>query len=217
MSAPAPATVPAPAAKPNPVSVAAALRKKLHGKVMYVAKTEQFVLSYDWTSRQQLQDFELGKAKSTSVRGKLLMLPAGESIRHVVEFSEVTVAALVLVQQMRGTLIESSGGAHFSLGGQRLDAMYLGGGGRRLSKIVGKSQRKGVQPIEAVIAENHLAFLYGNGTPSQLGRAVTGFHAGQVELFGGDLGYEYGTLVFTGTIDPRWLQSHLAESAPTVQ
>jgi hypothetical protein len=228
-AAPAPATVPAPApttvpvpatvpaAKPNPASLAAALRKKLHGKVLYVAKTEQFVLSYDWTSRQQLQDFDFGKAKLTSVRGKLLMVPAGESIRHVVEFSELTVKALVLVQQMRGTLLETSGGAHFSLGGQRPDTMYLGGGGRRLSKIVGKSQRKGIQPIEAVIAENHLAFLYGSGTPNQLGRAVSGFHAGQVELFGGDLGYEYGPVVFTGTIDPRWLQSQLAESAPPVQ
>jgi hypothetical protein len=200
-----------PAAKKSPARLLALLRKKLHGKAAYLAKTEQFVLSYDWSSKQQLQDFDLHNANVTFVRGSL-PLQAGQSVRHVVDFKEVVLAAAVLVPEMRGTLVRTSGGAQARMGGQWPDTIYLeGGGGDGASAVVPENVRKGIQPIQVTVTQHRLGFLYGSGNPTGLGKPVAAFHAGQVELFGGEKGFQYGKLVLTGVIDDTWLQSFTEE------
>jgi outer membrane biosynthesis protein TonB len=198
-------------AKHSAARLISSLKKKLRGKLVYDPRTEQFTLTYDWASKQQLQDFDLSKAKLPFVRGRLA-LQGGESIRHAVDFKEVTIGALVFVPAMKGTLIRTSGGLQARVGGQWPDTMYLdGGGGDNPSLVVPDSQRKGIQPIVVTITETHLGFAYGSGNPSQLGKAVTDFHAGQVELSGGDVGFQYGKLVLTGLIDDKWLRSYVEE------
>jgi hypothetical protein len=198
-------------AKHSAARLISSLKKKLRGKLVYDARTEQFTLTYDWASKQQLQDFDLSKAKLPFVRCRLA-LQGGESIRHAVDFKEVTIGALVFVPAMKGTLIRTSGGLQARVGGQWPDTMYLdGGGGDNPSLVVPDSQRKGIQPIVVTITETHLGFAYGSGNPSQLGKAVTDFHAGQVELSGGDVGFQYGKLVLTGLIDDKWLRSYVEE------
>jgi hypothetical protein len=198
-------------AKKNTARLAALLKKKLHGKVLYDQRTEQFALTYDWASKQQLQDFDLSKAKLPFVRGRL-PLQGGDSVRHVVDFKEVTIAALVFVPVMKGAMIRTSGGVHADVGGNNPDTMYLrGGGGNDPDMIVPDNQRKGIQPILVTITQTHLGFAYGSRNPSRLGKAVTAFHAGQVELFGGDVGFQYGKLVLTGLIDDKWLRSYVEE------
>jgi len=198
-------------AKENAARRAALLKKKLHGKVVYDPKTEQFTLTYDWTSKKQLQDFDLSKAKLPSVRGRV-PLQGGESIRHVVDLKEVAIATLVFVPAMKGTLLRTSGGLQARVGGNNPDTMYLeGGGGNDPEMIVPDNQRKGIQPVLVSTTRTHLGFAYGSGNPSRLGKAVTDFHAGQVELSGGDVGFQYGKLVLSGLIDEKWLRSYVEE------
>ena len=98
------------------------------------------------------------------------------------------------------------------MGGNNADTIYLrGGGGNDLEMIVPDSQRKGIQPIMVSITQTRLGFAFGGGNPSQLGKAVTDFHAGRVELFGGDVGFQYGRLVLRGAIDDKWLRSFVKE------
>lgn len=208
-----------PAKKRSLAQLASLLRKKLRGRVSFDPKTEQFTLTYDWTTKVQLQDFDQSKAKLTFVRGRLPLQP-GESVRHVVDFKEVTIAALVMVPQMKGTLIWTSGGARAYMGGSLVDAIFLdprsaegkrgveAGGGERVWLVVPENQRKGIQPIQVSVTPNRLAFSFG---PSQIGTPVTNFHAGQVELSGGEVGFQYGKLVFTGVFDEKWLESFVEE------
>jgi hypothetical protein len=200
-----------PPAKKSPAIVLALLRKKLHGRVTYSSKTGYFTLTYDWASKQQLQDFGLHNANVTFVRGSLA-LPAGQSVRHVVDFKDVVLAVPVLVPEMRGTLVQTSGGAKARLGGQWPDTMYLeGGGGDPAYAVVPENVRKGIQPIQVTVTQNRLGFLYGSGNPTGLSKPVAAFHAGQVELFGGERGFQYGKLVLAGAIDETWLQSFAEE------
>ena len=188
------------------------LKKKLHGKVAYDSKTGEFVLRYDWTSKRQLDDFDLTKAKPGLLRGVLALRP-GDSIRHVVDFQAVKIAVPVLVPIMKGMIIQTSGGASARVGGANPDTMCLGDGHGESGLIVPDSQRKGIQQIRLTLERNRLAFAYGNGnSPSQLGRPVTDFHAGQVELFGGEVGFQYGVLVFAGTLDKEWVAKLLSDS-----
>ncbi len=197
---------------PDPLQITTAmLKKKLHGKVAYNPKTGELVLTYDWASRKQLDDFDLTRAKPTLMRG-VLVLRAGDSMRHVVDFQEVIIAVPVVVPSMRGMIIRTSGGASASVGGANPDTMYLGGGAGASALIVPDSQRKGIQYIRLTLERTRLVFQYGHGNnPSQLANAVTDFHAGQVELFGGDVGFQYGMLVLIGTIDKHWAIQFLSQ------
>jgi hypothetical protein len=199
------------AAKKSPAAVLSLLRKKLHAKVTYSSKTGCFTLMYDWNSKQQLQDFDLHNANVSFTRGSLA-LQAGESARHVVDFKEVALAAPVLVPEMRGVLVRTTGGAQARLGGQWPDTMYLeGGSGDNPYDVVSDKVRKGIQPIQVTVTQTRLGFLYGSGKPSVLTKPVVAFHAGQVELFGGDKGFQYGKLVLMGMIDDAWLESFAGE------
>ncbi len=192
----------------SPAQRIALLKKELHARVFFDAKTERVTLVYDWTSKHQLEDFDLSKADLDFVRGRLT-LQGGESICHKVDFKEVTIAVPVFVPQMKGTLIRTSGGVEAFVGGAHPDTMYLkGGGGETVSMIVPDKQRKGIQPIQVTITPTRLGFAYGIGNPSQLGKAVTDFHAGKVELCGGNVGFQYGRLALTGVIDEKWF-THL--------
>lgn len=187
------------------------LKKKLHGRVAYNPKTGELVLTYDWASRQ-LDDFDLAKAEPVLMRGVLALRP-GDSIRHVADFQEVKIAVPVLVPSMAGIIIRSSGGASARVAGANCDTMYLDDGRGELALIVPDSQRRGIQQILVTLERNHLKFTYGNGNnPSQLGKPVTDFHAGQVELFGGSVGFRYGPLTFAGTLDDDWVKKLLSPS-----
>ena len=179
-----------------------ALKKRLRGKVAYDAKTKRFVLIYDWKSENQLKDFDLANAKPV-LRQQTLVMRSGDSIRHSVDFTEVTIAVQVRVPRMQGMMIKTSGGAYASVGGAYPDTMYVGidGSGDAQRFIVPDNQRSGVQPVKLTVEQARLEFAYGIGVPSRLGRAVTAFHAGHLELHGGEVGFQYGPLFITGAID----------------
>ena len=188
-----------------------ALKKKLHGKVAFDSKTGVFVLTYDWKSHNQLKDFEVAGGQPMLVRGEL-GLRGGDSIRHVVDFKEVTVAVPILVSAMKGTIIKTSGGVTASVGGWGSDTIYLNDGKNTSQFIVPDGQRKGIQPVRLAVAQDRLGFEYGNGTPSQVGKAVSNFRAGQVELHGGEVGFQYGKLILAGVIDKEWAARLLSKS-----
>ncbi len=178
---------------PTPIE---ALKKQLQGKT----KTKQFVLKYDWKSANQLKDFDLGNAKPVLQQGTLVMR-GGDSIRHLINFTEMTISVQVSVPRMQGTIIRTSGGAFIRVGGANSDTMYLGIDRDEQQFIVPQNQRSGVQPVRFTAERTHLEFEYGIGIPSRIGKAVSNVRAGQVELQGGDLGFQYGPLVITGVID----------------
>ena len=100
-------------------------------------------------------------------------------------------------------MIKTSGGAYARVGGQWPDTMYVGvdGGGDAERLVVPDNQRTGVQPVKFTVEQSRLEFAYGIGVPSRLGRPLTTFHAGHLELHGGDAGFQYGPLLIIGTID----------------
>ena len=172
---------------------------------MYTVKTGELVLVYDWTTPAQLKDFDVSKAKPALAHGTIALEP-GDSISHVVDFRTVTIAAPVLVPEMRGVMIKTSGGAIARVGGQWPDTMYLEDGKATVQLVVPDRRRKGVQPIELTIAESRIQFKYGIGSPSQVSKRVADLRAGRTELRGGDAGFHYGTLVLTGKIDKEWAE-----------
>lgn len=113
----------------------------------------------------------------------------------------MTISVQVSVPRMQGTIIRTSGGAFIRVGGANSDTMYLGIDRDEQQFIVPQNQRSGVQPVRFTAERTHLEFEYGIGIPSRIGKAVSNVRAGQVELQGGDLGFQYGPLVITGVID----------------
>ena len=180
------------------------LRRKLHGRVTFNRLTKEIVLKYDWSSKRQLLDFELG-AVSPTLSQRTLSLEGGESVKHIVDFREVTIACPVFIPVMQGIILRSTGGAVAKVGGANPDTMYLGDGRGELSLIVPDELRKGVQAVKLTITPTRIAFDYGSEvSPKALGKPVQGFHAGSIEIFGGESGFQFGEMTFTGTLDDAW-------------
>ncbi len=196
-----------PFAKPAALApqAVAAIKKKLRGKFSYNSKTGEISLQYDWSSKNQLLDFDLGDTEPTLAEDGLAV-PAGGVLRHVMEFQGLAVMVPVLVPSMQGTPLKTSGGLEAKLGGGNPDTIFLSDSSETKGMIVPDDQRKGIQWIHVIAAPSHLEFVYGDRSkPSRLGLGVTNFHAGSLELWGGNLGFQYGPLVLTGKMDRGWV------------
>jgi hypothetical protein len=197
----------------------AVLKKKFRGSAVYDDKTATLKLSYDFASKDQLKDFNVGAAKPVIVRrflnikGPWLTLKGGERIKHIVNFTEVTVTGLVGVGSMRGhpsrSLLATTGGVAFFLGGLNFDTIYLEAKNERrtVQFIVPAYERRGILRIVLAVLPHRLAFVYGN---SKLEMSVKEARAGQIELAGGDLGYAYGRFTLKGKMDEEWAKQFFA-------
>ena len=65
-----------------------------------------------------------------------------------------------------------------------------------------------------IVEQGRVAVTYGNGTPIKVGKPVVNCRAGQIALCGGDAGFQFGKLVFTGTIGDEGLTKLLSDSIP---
>jgi hypothetical protein len=120
----------------------------------------------------------------------------------VVDFAEVSITAQVLVPEMNGNLIGTSGGAATYLGGAGHKRIYLSHGKSALQREVPIPQRTENQQIALAFTARRLAFDFGNAPgPSHLEMTTQNFHAGHLDLSGGEVGYQYGTLIIRGKLD----------------
>jgi hypothetical protein len=132
------------------------LQKKLHGKVAYDSKTGEFVLTYDWASKKQLEDFDLVKAKPEFIQGSLALRP-GDSISYIVDFEKVKVTVPVLVPTMRGPMLKTSSGVQISMGGGYANSIFLDvGKGAIDSGPVPDFQQKGVQQVCLIVEQERV-------------------------------------------------------------
>ena len=189
-----------------------ALQKKLQGRVVYDAKTDELTITYDWRSPKQLKDFEPTTVKPTFDNGTMT-LHDGEMIRSIVKFDEVVITCAVYVPIMNGKLINTSGGTSIGLGGDSVDTMYLAVNGKNVAQhIVPNDQRKGLQQVRLTVIQTRVDFEYGNPKDLQkLAKDVNGVQAGQISLLGGKKDYQFGTVVLTGKVDKEWSAKFLAQ------
>ena len=193
--------------KPKPIDPRTinTLKRKLHGRFAYDKRTSQIILTYDWTSKNQLLDFESTGWQPALAQGGVIV-PATRSLQHAVNFREVELTAPVFVQSMRGDLVKTSGGAVASLGGMNPNTMYLSDGKGTRQFVVPDRQRTGIQLVHLSVTPTQLRFAYGDrNKPSRVALPTTDIRAGTVTLCGGELGFRYGTLVLTGTLDEQWV------------
>jgi hypothetical protein len=112
------------------------------------------------------------------------------------------------MRKIQGTVVKSTGGMHFSMADYNPPEILLEvNKSNRLWSRLPNNQRIGVQPVELTFTANRVAVHFGNGQPTELGKAVTDFNAGKISFFGGDAGVQFGKLVFAGTIEETWLRA----------
>jgi hypothetical protein len=61
---------------------------------------------------------------------------------------------------------------------------------------------------EPIVVDGFREYKRAGGT-EKLGREISGSQAGQVELHGGEGGYTFSSLVFTGKVNAEWAKSFL--------
>jgi hypothetical protein len=178
-------------------------------KPTFDQKTGVLRLTYQFSNRKELKDFEFGDVEPKVV-GNSVVLNAGQTLKHVAQFDFVTVTGVVGVNAMRGMVLTTTGGTSAGLGGSNHDTIYLAPKGQRiLEKIVPVASRQGAIHFGVTVAEKRATLYWGN---DQLGGESAGPGAGQVVLQGGDSGFAYGSLVISGRLNREWAKKYFTPS-----
>jgi hypothetical protein len=170
-------------------------------KVTFDKKTGILRLSYPFAHRKELKDFEYGEIEPKVIANSVV-LNAGQTIKHIVEFDFVTVTGVIGLKEMRGWVLTTTGGTSLGMGGDNRDTMYLGAKGNRIpGKIMPVALRQGTIPFGFTVAEKRATVYWGN---EQLGGESAEKAAGQLEFRGGDAGQAFGNLVISGKLNREW-------------
>jgi hypothetical protein len=138
-----------------------------------------------------------------------LLVPAGESGKHVVKFDTITLTAVLGVKQMKGLVLRTTEGAHVAVGGANPDTLYLdtkNSPGQHV--IVPDNVRSGSVRIALTINERKASIQYGN---EQLTRQTVQPVAGQIEFHGGEQGFAFAYLTIAGKVNPEWAATFFSE------
>lgn len=179
--------------------------RQLKGKARLDEKTGLLTIDYDFTSNDQLHDFELGTAKPVAEGGALKMR-GGDTIRHIVPFQTLTVKAEVKVGHILNDVVRTTKGAGISTGNSAFsyDAILVihnAEVGRDNYAREDRSEFERLFPLVLEVEENRVGMKFGK---ARVGKAISEPLGGQVELSGGTSGIVFQRLVLSGKVAPDW-------------
>jgi hypothetical protein len=180
----------------------AILRKKFQGKASYNSKTGLLTLVYDFSSTDQLKDFELDDSKPQVAKRKV-KLDGGEVMRHAVKWKTVTINAQCA--NRRGNnhpLIATTERYAFWIAGDKTALHFQGN-----DVVENRLPRGNLWPVELKVMERRISLKAGD---ISLGKAVKTDGAGQVELKGGEKGNTFSSVVLEGKMDEEWAKKFFA-------
>jgi hypothetical protein len=187
----------------------ALLKKKLVGKAAFNPKTGELTLLYDFSTKEQLRDFDLKDAKPTLKAGALRIGPT-EEIRHAVKFKALKATAQIVVENV------GAGKGHIYLGTSEavefrvppVNGVWTGyslavkGEELAKSKAINQDHVGGKPQQVTLTVEPKKVVLKVGG--EELSGKVNLPAAGHLELHGGLGGLQVKSLVLTGVPDPEW-------------
>jgi hypothetical protein len=203
---------PRPHVKPEPIDFEvspAALKKKFSGKAIFNAKTGELILTYDFPGKAQLADFET-EGLNVAINRKMLMIDAGDSVKHIAKFKSFTATTAMTFKSLRGSGVASTSGVTLDTGGPRQQTMFLRIPGLPgVNRAVPPNFRSGTVPVSLTVTPTKASIRFGTETLSQQTQVTEDIH--QVVLNGGTEGSAFGALTIVGIPDPAWLKEFLSK------
>lgn len=174
----------------------AMLKKKFAGKAAFNPKTNELTLVYDFATKDQLKDFDVGDEKPAVAKG-LLALDAAVNIRHVAVFKTLTVTGTLTATKL------NTGEAHLQT---TSNVRVYGNGGIVVEGQGPQNDVGGMKPqvpclFKLVVTEKRVA-LEAGANKGGLVRDVP--KAGQLSLGGGPGGNRFAKVALTGVVDEDW-------------
>lgn len=186
----------------------AILKKKFQGKAAFDPKSGELTLSYDFTRKEQLKDFEAKKEAQFALLNKSIVLDGGEQLTHIAKFKTFTVSGVLGVKAMRWGGVSSTNGSALSIGGANPDTLYLKiAGGEMAYKIVPDRLRSGTIPFQFSVTPKKSSLNYGPERLSKPTEQPNDVH--QIVLVAGDEGMGFASLTIAGIPEPEWFQQFL--------
>jgi len=197
------------AAKGLPRISTLVLQRKLAGRATYNEKTGVLSLTYPFTSKNELKDFEVSDPPPTIIApgGAVLLQPA-DTAKHIVRFDTMTLTGVLGARKPKGKLLSTSEGASVSFD-QALSVLHFNTANDEEQQLhvpfrnVSTNFRLGL-----IIAENKATVQYG---ADQIGHGTSKPSAGHLTLHGGDTGHAFGHLTISGKLNPEWAAAFFAE------
>lgn len=184
----------------------AVLKEKFQGKGVYNVKTGVLILTYDFSSKEQLKDFDAKGNKPVVSKGAV-NLEAGEAIQHNVMWKTLTLNAKCGNRGGNIDYIKMTGGVRFLIYGDHTALQVPRPSGGPTEALEVRLAPGTVWPVELKVFENRAALKVGN---ISIGHAAKQPAAGNVELHGGMKGNFFGSLIMEGTPDEGWVKRFFA-------
>jgi hypothetical protein len=192
----------------------AVLKKKFGGKSVFNAKTGELTLTYDFSQKGQLADFETKSVKAPIAQGTVL-IDGSETLTHIAKFKSVSVSTNMSFKSMRGCGISSTGGTKFYTGGQFLDTIYLAVDGSELAAgVVAANRRTGTVPLALTISPSAASVRFAEDrlVVKIAKNAVPGHEeVHQLVFEGGVEGAGFSNIIIAGIPDPEWFKQFVGE------
>jgi hypothetical protein len=189
----------------------ATLAKKFKGKAVYNGRTGELTLVYDFKTKDQLADFDLGGSMPTVKAGVLRLAPA-ETMKHGVNFKSLKVTGQFVVENMGETpdftpYLKTS--VQISFGWSGVHATLSDGKKTLGSKGLRREQVE-AKPLSLVFTVTNKRASATVGT-TELAGPIEGGAPGQVEFLGGRGGLQVRSLVISGTLEEEWAKEFFAK------
>lgn len=192
----------------------AVLKKKFGGKSVFNAKTGELTLTYDFSQKGQLADFETKSVKAPIAQGTVL-IDGSETLTHIAKFKSVSVSTNMSFKSMRGCGISSTGGANFYTGGQFPDTIYLAvEGSEGAATVVPANRRSGTVPVALTISPSVASVRFADDrlVVKIAKNAVPGHkELHQLVFEGGVEGAGFSNIIIVGIPDPEWFKDFVGE------
>ncbi len=192
----------------------AVLKKKFGGKSVFNAKTGELTLTYDFSQKGQLADFETKSVKAPIAQGTVL-IDGSETLTHIAKFKSVSVSTNMSFKSMRGCGISSTGGAKFYTGGQFLDTIYLAvDGSEGAAGVVAVNRRTGTVPVALAISPSVASVRFAEDRlVVKIGKNAVPGHEEihQLVFEGGVEGAGFSNIIIAGIPDPEWFKEFVGE------
>ena len=200
----------APSKTAVPKIAPALLKAKLAGKATYDDKTGVLTISYRFTDKKELKDFDLGDTTPTLLPAGFLMLQPGDSAKHLVQYDTLTMSATLGFKQTKGKVLSTSEDTEVTLSGDFYNAIQFTTKGVPLQNLTlnTRSRSGGNVRVGLIVSEKKATFQFAS---DQVGHEIGKPAAGHLSLHGGESGYAFGTLTITGKVNPDWAAAFFAE------
>jgi hypothetical protein len=186
--------------------------KKLGAKYAnFDAKSGELALTYDFSNKDQLKDFDAGGDKLTTVR-TAVQLEAGQEMTHVVKFKSVIVAGTVASTNMPGDYVSTTGGIRAGyrplVGSHTRAFLVVNDKGTDTTQILSDSLVNRQLEFRLTVTPKRVSLRLGG---QDIGLAVEGADVGQVKLRAPSGKTLFGKLTLTGVPNPKWVADFFAK------